>query len=76
VQCVIFHVFIDRLSQVLVPLESNPRPCWQFDAEIVVLFHSTTIRLNYQPVVQVRVHTHTPPPLPRIMMCSCCRCCR
>jgi len=42
-----------RKGMVLVPLDSNPRPCWQFDAEIVVLFHSTTIRMNYQPVVQV-----------------------
>ena len=42
-----------RRGMVLVAPELAPQPCWQFDAEIVVLFHSTTIRRNYQPVVQV-----------------------
>jgi len=41
-----------RRGMVLVAPEIAPKPCWQFEAEIVVLFHSTTIRLNYQPVVQ------------------------
>jgi len=42
-----------RKGMVLV--EKGPTPplaCYQFDAEIVVLFHSTTIRINYQPVIQ------------------------
>ena len=38
---------------VLVDPTLDVQPCWQFEAEVVVLFHSTTIRLNYQPVVQV-----------------------
>ena len=28
--------------------------CWEFEAEVVVLFHSTTIHSNYQPVVHCR----------------------
>jgi GTPase len=41
-----------RRGMVLISTEIAAKPCWQFEAEIVVLFHSTTIRLNYQPVVQ------------------------
>merc|ERR1712000_563874 len=43
------------LDKLLVLVEKRPTPplaCYQFDAEIVVLFHSTTIRINYQPVIQ------------------------
>jgi hypothetical protein len=32
----------------------GPKACWQFEAEIRVLYHSTTIASNYEPVV------HTP----------------
>mmetsp|Transcript_5480 Transcript_5480/g.8095 ORF Transcript_5480/g.8095 Transcript_5480/m.8095 type:complete len:540 (-) Transcript_5480:23-1642(-) len=30
---------------------NNAFCCWEFEAEVLVLYHSTTIKLNYQPVI-------------------------
>lgn len=39
-------------GMVLVSPAAKPVPIWGFEAKIVVLYHSTTISVNYQPVVQ------------------------
>jgi len=31
--------------------DENPDACWEFLAEVLVLYHSTTIQSNYQPVI-------------------------
>ena len=38
---------------VLLHKSLQPRATWEFEAEIVILFHSTTINVNYQPVIHV-----------------------
>lgn len=43
-----------RKGNVLVHPAVNPKGYWQFEAEIRVLYHSTTIESNYEPVI------HTP----------------
>jgi len=40
-----------RKGMVLLDAHAKPEAVWEFDAEIVVLYHSTTIQSNYQPVV-------------------------
>lgn len=39
-------------GMVLVGAAARPAPVWGFEAKIVVLYHSTTIAVNYQPVIQ------------------------
>lgn len=39
-----------RKGMVLVE-EENPKAVWEFAAEVLVLYHSTTISSNYQPVI-------------------------
>eukprot|EP00761_Pharyngomonas_kirbyi_P000029 gb/GECH01000029.1/.p1 GENE.gb/GECH01000029.1/~~gb/GECH01000029.1/.p1 ORF type:complete len:586 (+),score=147.47 gb/GECH01000029.1/:1-1758(+) len=39
-----------RKGMVLLE-DKNPKAVWEFDAEVLVLYHSTTIKLNYQPVI-------------------------
>nr|CAG4718452.1 unnamed protein product [Naegleria fowleri] len=39
-----------RKGMVLVD-EEDPKASWEFEADILVLYHSTTIKENYQPVV-------------------------
>eukprot|EP01120_Amphizonella_sp_Union-15-10_P015774 TRINITY_DN8177_c0_g1_i2.p1 TRINITY_DN8177_c0_g1~~TRINITY_DN8177_c0_g1_i2.p1 ORF type:complete len:675 (-),score=130.00 TRINITY_DN8177_c0_g1_i2:81-2105(-) len=41
-----------RKGMVLVSPELKPKAIWTFIAEVIILFHSTTIHPNYQPVVQ------------------------
>lgn len=41
-----------RKGMVLVDPKTNPKATWVFEADVAVLYHSTTIHLNYQPVVQ------------------------
>jgi len=41
-----------RRGMVLVHPSVNPRPVWEFTANVVVLYHSTTIHCNYQPIIQ------------------------
>ncbi|KAG5493714.1 hypothetical protein JIQ42_02088 [Leishmania sp. Namibia] len=40
-----------RKGNVLVDAAQSPRSFWQFEAEIVILYHSTTITANYEPVI-------------------------
>lgn len=39
-----------RKGMVLVE-DDDPKAVWEFEAEVLVLFHSTTIKINYQPVI-------------------------
>jgi len=41
-----------RKGMVLVHPSENPRSTWNFEADVIILYHSTTIHPNYQPVVQ------------------------
>eukprot|EP01121_Diplochlamys_sp_Union-15-3_P009278 TRINITY_DN2524_c0_g1_i5.p2 TRINITY_DN2524_c0_g1~~TRINITY_DN2524_c0_g1_i5.p2 ORF type:complete len:276 (+),score=45.58 TRINITY_DN2524_c0_g1_i5:1007-1834(+) len=41
-----------RKGMVLVSIDSKPRASWSFTAEVIILYHSTTIHTNYQPVIQ------------------------
>jgi len=41
-----------RKGMVLVDPVEKPQATWTFEADVVVLYHSTTIHTNYQPVVQ------------------------
>ncbi|CAM40839.1 putative GTP-binding protein [Leishmania braziliensis MHOM/BR/75/M2904] len=40
-----------RKGNVLVDAAASPKSFWQFEAEIIILYHSTTITANYEPVV-------------------------
>ncbi|MEA2069919.1 MAG: GTP-binding protein [Asgard group archaeon] len=40
-----------RKGMVLLDLNTKPKAAWEFEAEILVLYHSTTIQENYQSVV-------------------------
>jgi len=40
-----------RKGNVLVDAAMNPKAYWQFEAEIRILYHSTTISANYEPVI-------------------------
>ena len=42
-----------RKGMVMLHKSLSPRATWEFEAEIVILFHSTTINVNYQPVIHV-----------------------
>ena len=42
--------FIKR-GMYLVDPDNAEKPVWKFDAEIVILYHATTIRQGYQPVL-------------------------
>jgi len=41
-----------RKGMVLADSKSDPHSTWIFEADVAVLFHSTTITVNYQPVIQ------------------------
>lgn len=41
-----------RKGMVLVSPDLNPQANYEFTANVIVLFHSTTIHKNYQPVIQ------------------------
>lgn len=41
-----------RKGMVLLPMGSNPQPTIYFEADVIILYHSTTIHKNYQPVIQ------------------------
>ncbi|CBZ30087.1 GTP-binding elongation factor tu family protein,putative [Leishmania mexicana MHOM/GT/2001/U1103] len=40
-----------RKGNVLVDAAHSPKSFWQFEAEIIILYHSTTITANYEPVI-------------------------
>ena len=62
-----------RKGMVLVDVKNAPVACWEFDADIAILTHATTIQPRYQAVIhceivrQVRPHLRSWPP---------CRACR
>lgn len=41
-----------RKGMVLVAADSKPEPSIYFEADVIILYHSTTIHTNYQPVIQ------------------------
>jgi GTPase len=41
-----------RKGMVLVE-DKHPKAVWEFEAEVLVLYHSTTIKENYQPVIHL-----------------------
>ncbi|XP_022089403.1 GTP-binding protein 1-like [Acanthaster planci] len=42
-----------RKGMVMVSSQSNPEACWEFEGEILVLHHPTTISTRYQAMVHV-----------------------
>ncbi|XP_052267319.1 GTP-binding protein 1-like [Dreissena polymorpha] len=42
-----------RKGMVMVSPRLNPQACWEFDSEILVLHHPTTISVKYQAMVHV-----------------------
>ncbi|KAH3764883.1 GTP-binding protein 1 [Pelomyxa schiedti] len=40
-----------RKGMVIVPFDSHPTSCVEFEADILVLYHATTIALNYEAVI-------------------------
>ena len=40
-----------RLGMAIVDAALNPQACWEFDAEILIITHSTTITKNYEAVI-------------------------
>jgi GTPase len=48
-----------RKGMVLVDKEANLRPCWEFEAEVVILHHATLIKPKYQAVIHCGVVRQT-----------------
>jgi GTPase len=48
-----------RKGMVLVDQSVKPKSCREFEAEVLVLYHSTTIAINYQAVVHCGVAQQT-----------------
>jgi len=44
-----------RKGMVMVDRNLMPQTAWEFDAEVVILHHATTIRKNYQPIIHCGV---------------------
>ena len=42
-----------RKGMVLVSNIHNAKACWKFKADVLVLYHSTTIKKRYQPVIHI-----------------------
>lgn len=38
-------------GMAIVDAALNPQACWEFDAEILIITHSTTITKNYEAVI-------------------------
>ena len=53
-----------RKGNVLVCPTTKPKAYWQFEGEIVIMYHSTTISDNYEPVI----HSNTVRQSARIML--------
>jgi GTPase len=47
------HVHKDdvRKGMILCAASLNPRACWQFQAEVVILSHPTTLKVGYAPIL-------------------------
>ena len=48
---VVNEIWAKRVGLVLLSPLTAPRACWGFQAEVFVLNHPSTIRINYEPVV-------------------------
>ncbi len=48
------NIFYDELRKGMVLAAEKPYSVWEFEADILVLYHSTTIRRGYQAVVHVQ----------------------
>jgi GTPase len=44
-----------RKGMVLVDERAKPHACWEFDADIAILTHSTTIQMKYQAVIHCEI---------------------
>ena len=44
-----------KKGMVLIDKEICPETVWEFEAEVVILHHATTIRPNYQPIIHCGV---------------------
>ena len=44
-----------RKGMVLVDIKSSPVACWEFDADIAILTHATTIQPRYQAVIHCEI---------------------
>ena len=53
-----------RKGNVLIDVSAGPKSHWQFEGEIVILYHSTTIANNYEPVI----HSNTVRQSARILL--------
>lgn len=40
-----------RKGMVMIDSTTKPQAVWEFEAEVLILYHSTTIQTNYQPMV-------------------------
>merc|ERR1712057_114357 len=40
-----------RKGMVIVVKEAEPKACWEFSAEVLILYHSTTIQNGYEAVI-------------------------
>eukprot|EP01059_Diplonema_ambulator_P001801 TRINITY_DN11523_c0_g1_i3.p1 TRINITY_DN11523_c0_g1~~TRINITY_DN11523_c0_g1_i3.p1 ORF type:complete len:480 (+),score=126.33 TRINITY_DN11523_c0_g1_i3:44-1441(+) len=48
-----------RKGMVMLGKATNPHACWAFEASIVVLYHATTIKCNYEAVIHCRTVRQT-----------------
>lgn len=48
-----------RKGMVMLATSETPVACWEFEGDILVLHHPTTISTKYQAMGQQRRHTHT-----------------
>lgn len=44
-----------RKGMLLVDAKESPESIWEFDAEVTILHHATTIKPNYQAVIHCGV---------------------
>ena len=44
-----------RKGMVLVDPQAHPKASWEFDADIAILTHSTTIQPRYQAVIHCEI---------------------
>ena len=55
---------------VLVDVKNAPVACWEFDADIAILTHATTIQPRYQAVIHCEIVRQVPH-LPFLASCCC-----
>ena len=55
-----------RKGMVLVDAKNAPVACWEFDADIAILTHATTIQPRYQAVIHCEIVRQVGP----LVICS------